>query len=506
MSATATQPRPRLAVQAFWLTISKFIAAMFNIGTPILLVRLLAQNDYGLYKQSFLFTASAINLASFGVGVSAFYFMPRYPERGGQIALNIIIYNFIAGMLPVVVLSFYPKALGLVFRTKELEPYAFLLGVLVLVTLTSVLVELMPTALQDVRYSTIFVVGTQFTRAILTIAAALVFRSVRSLIIAAIVNQLVSIAVLIWYLYGKFGRFWSHFDWPFFRQQLAYALPLGLYGMMWVIRKDLDKYFVSAFYRPADYAIYAIGWLEAPLISLFLESIVAVLVVRISALQHEDRKEDIRRVMAAAMNRVAAIQFPMCALLLVTGRDLIVLLYTKTYESSARVFAVTILMLAIAAFIIDPVIRAYAELRHFVIGVRVVILLLLFATLGPIIRHFGMMGAAVTAVLAELAERVVVGWKIARTVDARARDISLLADLFKVLGVSAAAGVMAYLVRNLINPALVIPRIVVSSAVVGTIYLVALYWLRLPGAEFLTKERLRGLLESTMRRFRSATP
>ena len=49
-------------------------------------------------------------------------------------------------------------------------------------------------------------------------------------------------------------------------------LPLGAYGIIWVIRKDLDNYFVSAMYSPAQYAIYAIGWLEVPLISLFLES------------------------------------------------------------------------------------------------------------------------------------------------------------------------------------------------------------------------------------------
>ena len=46
MSATppsTTSKPPGLAVQAFWLTASKFIAAALNIGLPILLVRLMAQ-------------------------------------------------------------------------------------------------------------------------------------------------------------------------------------------------------------------------------------------------------------------------------------------------------------------------------------------------------------------------------------------------------------------------------------------------------------------------------
>jgi O-antigen/teichoic acid export membrane protein len=224
MATTAKQP-PRLAVQAFWLTASKFIAVLLNIGLPILLVRLMAQAEYGVYKEAFLFVGTATNVATFGVGMSAFYFMPRYPERGGQIALNILVYNFVAGWIPLVVLAFYPQILKALFRTDALGPLAILLGFLVLVTLTSSLVQQIPTALQDVRYSTIFIVGTQLVRAVMVAAAALLFRSVKSLIIATILNQLFSIAVLFWYLHGRFPRFWAHFDWGFFKQQLGYALP-----------------------------------------------------------------------------------------------------------------------------------------------------------------------------------------------------------------------------------------------------------------------------------------
>ena len=263
MATTAKRP-PGLAYQAFWLTASKLIAALLNIGLPILLVRLMAQAEYGVYKEAFLFVGTATNVATFGVGMSAFYFMPRHPERGGQIALNILVYNFIAGWIPLIVLVFYPQLLRSLFRTSDLEPLAILLGILVLFTLTSSLVQQIPTALQDVRYSTIFIVGTQLTRAIMVAAAAILFRSVESLIIATILNQLFSIALLFWYVHGRFPRFWAHFDWRFFKEQLSYALPYGAFGLLWVIQKDLDNYFVSASLGPSDYAIYAVGWAGYP--------------------------------------------------------------------------------------------------------------------------------------------------------------------------------------------------------------------------------------------------
>jgi len=436
--------------------------------------------------------------------MSAFYFMPRYPERGGQIALNILVYNFVAGWIPLLALLAYPQILQLLFRTHELEPLAALLGFTVLVTLTSSLVLQIPTALQDVRYSTIFIVGTQMARAILIAASALAFRTVKSIIVAALISQLLSIAVLFWYLDDKFPRFWAHFDWEFFKEQLAYALPYGAFGMLWVIGKDLDNYFVSASLGPKDYAIYAVGWVDVPLLTVALESIVSVMIVRISALQKEDRKADIRAVTASASNRVAAIEFPLFAMLLVGAHDLIVLLYTRAYEQSSSIFMVSILLLPLWALLMDPVVRAYKDLRNFLLGVRIAVFIALFCVLLPVIHHFGMLGAAIVAVGAQYLERIIIFFKAASTVEAKLSDIRLYNDLFKVTGVTMVAGLAAYVVRNLINPDLLIPRILIVGGCVAAIYLPAVYWFRLPGWETMSRERLLAMMRTTLGKLRSA--
>jgi hypothetical protein len=224
-----------------------------------------------------------------------------------------------------------------------------LLGILSLITLTSSLLTLIPTALQDVKYSTIFVVGSQVVKVIISSLAAVVYRSVEALLVAAVITQVLSTVALFWYLYKRFGHFWGHFDWDFFREQLAYAIPIGIYGSLWVVQKYMDNYFVGHYFGPSDFAIYSVGWVDFALFSLVLESIAAVMVVRVSALQHQDRKAEIRRLSAAAVNRLAALQFPTCALLLVAGHDLIVLVYTKAYERSAPIFCVAILLLALTA-------------------------------------------------------------------------------------------------------------------------------------------------------------
>jgi O-antigen/teichoic acid export membrane protein len=484
------QKPPRLAVQAFWLTASKIIGALINIALPIFLVRVLSQADYGVYRQVFMFSATAVSLSTLGVGMSAFYYIPRCPERGGQISLNILLYNVIVGSIPLLLLVLYPGVLGDLFRMPELERYAVPLGTIILLTLPSTFLQQIPTALQDVRNSTLMIVGTQFSRAVILMATVLFFPSVPALVIASIIHQFLQFAVMIWYLHHRFGRFWTQFEWAFFREQIWYALSIGIFGMVSVLQRDIHNYFVSASFGPADFAIYAVGCLNAPLVPIFLESVATVMVVRVSALQHEGRHHDVLRLTASAVNRLAAFQFPVAALLFVTGRDLIVQMYTKAYEPSAKIFAVNILLLPMAVLLVDPIVRAYTELRRYIMVVRLSIFIALIVTLYFAIQQLGMVGAIVASVVAAFIERVALAWRASKVLGASAKDLRLFADCGKAAALSIGAATVAYFIRNTMSADVVILRLIVTAASFVSIYLIGMYLLRLPGSEELRKDRL----------------
>ena len=158
------------------------------------------------------------------------------------------------------------------------------------------------------------------------------------------------------------------------------------------------------------------------------------------------------------------------------------------------------ILLALNAFLIDPIIRAYIGLRRFILVTRILILVCLFFALTPVIQHFGMLGAAVAAVVAQFVERIIMGWKVAKTVEMTAKDLPLYKDLAKVIGLTVLATVAAYTVRNLISPHLLVPRIATVSALVAAIYLPGIYLFRLPGWELLSKERILGMIRTAMGR------
>jgi undecaprenyl pyrophosphate phosphatase UppP len=111
-----------------------------------------------------------------------------------------------------------------------------------------------------------------------------------------------------------------------------------------------------------------------------------------------------------------------------------------------------------------------------------------------------MLGAAVAAVAAQFVERIIMGWKVARTVEMTAKDLPLYKDLAKVIALTVLAAVAAYIVRNFINANLLALRIAAVSALVAAIYLPGMYLFRLPGWEVLSRERIFGMVRTAFRR------
>ena len=112
-----------LTTRALWVLIAKILAFALSIALPLLLVRRLSQEDFGLYKQAFLVIGSALALLPLGFQMSAYYFLPRETERQGQIVLNIMLFHFVMGALGALVLLLFPQVLGAIFHSNELINY-----------------------------------------------------------------------------------------------------------------------------------------------------------------------------------------------------------------------------------------------------------------------------------------------------------------------------------------------------------------------------------------------
>jgi O-antigen/teichoic acid export membrane protein len=320
---------------------------------------------------------------------------------------------------------------------------------------------------------------------VLLLSAAIFFGTVRAVLFAMIAHGAFESALLLAYARSRFGALWRGFEFGVLRAQLAYALPLGVAAVVAGLYLYLDNYFVSYRFTPAEYAIYATGCFNIPLVDLLAASVNSVMIPRVSQLQSVGARREIVVLVARMTRKLAAFNLPLYFFLLVTAREFIVTLFTTNYLASLPIFVIniTLIPLGLIGAAYDPVIRAYAEHRYFLLRVRVVLLAVLAAALWYVTKTYGLVGAITVMLAVNAAERFVVGWRVRRILEVSWRDLALFKDVGKIAVCSVVAAAVAFAARAALTSVKPFFVVAACAAVFGVVYLAALFALGVPSAE-----------------------
>jgi O-antigen/teichoic acid export membrane protein len=472
-----------LTVRALWLLIAKVLAFALSIALPLLLVRRLSRQEFGLYKQAFLVVGTALALLPLGFQMSAFYFLPREKDRQGQIILNILLFHLLMGGLGALVLVLFPQLLTSLFHSAEIVGYAPVIAAVIFFWVVSSYLEVVSVAHQEARLSTIFIISAQLTKTFLLLLAAITFGSVRALIYAALVQGILQTFILLLYLRSRFPRFWVSFDWAVLRMQLSYALPFGFAGLLFTLQTDLPNYFVSNQFDAATFAIYAIGCFNIPLVGMLSESVGAVMIPQVSMLEKQGDHHEILALAARVARKLALVYLPLYAFLIVMGREFLTALFTRQYAASWPIFAINLTLLPLSIFVSDPIMRAYAEHRQFLPKLYSALVVLLFGALWLGTSRFGLVWAISAVVGVSIIGRAATWIKIGTILGIRLRDVKLLKDVGKIAIAAAVSALATGLVRPALSGLPPFSALVVCAAVFGVIFLAGILLLGLPTIE-----------------------
>ncbi|MDQ1559416.1 MAG: hypothetical protein QOD32_2476 [Pyrinomonadaceae bacterium] len=446
-----------MTARAAWIMSARTVAFVLSFALPLLLVRRLDQTSFGLYKQVFLVVGTAVNVLPLGFHMSAFYFLPREPERRGEVVFNILLFHLVVAALACLAFVLRPTLIAALFPgSLELVAYAPALGVVLLLWVVSSFLEAIAMANQETKTATLFIVSMQLARTLLLLVAAVMFASVESLIYAAIIQGALQTVVLVAYLFVRFEGFGRRFDPKLLRTQLSYALPLGIAGFLYSMQMDLHNYFVSNRFDAATFAVYAVGCFNLPLIHILSDSVGSVMIPRVAELEKRGERREIVVLISRMMRKLAAAYFALYAFLIVMGREFIVVLFREQYLASWPIFAINLAMipLGIITSAYDPVMRAYPEHRFFLLRARAVLLAGLFVALWFGTRRVGLVGVISLVVLTNLLERVVVAVRCGKALGMTWGQFALFKDVGKLACAAAVAAVATALVRAVVVGAL----------------------------------------------------
>lgn len=435
-----------LKKQSAWLLFAKTAGFGFAFILPLIITRILSLEKVGVYRQSFQVVMNAISILSFGVAMSAFYYLSREREKRAAAIFNILLFHFFTGGLAFFALFFFPNILGNLFQSAEMTRLAPAIGVVIWIWIFSMFLETVAVANQESVLATIFIIFAQFSKTALMICAVVFFKSVEAIIYAAIIQGAIQTIILLFYLNARFPRFWTSFSFKFLREHLAYALPFGFAGILWVLQTDIHTYFVGYRFSEAEYAIYIYGCFQVPLIMMLFESVTAVLIPRMSRLQLEDDRREMIRLTARAMQKLSFFYFPLFAFMTITAQTFIITLFTRNFEASIPIFRISLLLLPFFIFVSDPIVRSYKELGKFLVVLRIFVFTALFTALFFAIGHFGLTGIIALAVGARISELLIAESVVFYKIGAKWKDFYLLKNVGKTAIISLGAGAITFIV------------------------------------------------------------
>jgi O-antigen/teichoic acid export membrane protein len=379
--------------EAGMLTTVEFIRFGLKSLVGILLARILVPAELGSYRQLFLIYSTFSTLLLLGIPQSVLYFLPKLRHIDSKREFISRTVNLVSALAFVFGLGIFLLRgfIARLFNNPQLELLLILYAVYPLFVFITQIYSQIMLGLKQPRKTAVFTLFSVATDFVLILGTALITKNLYYTVLALMVS-----ASLQWGFAQFQLRHWLtkvSFDPGFYQEVFRYSLPLGLSSIIGMLSIQLDKLVVSGFFTPAQYAVFSIGAMELPFISILNNSVNAILLPHISS---EPAK--MTEVYRAAVRKNALVIFPFAVLGLIFATPLITFLYTETYLGSVPFFRVYLLNLPLRVATYGIIFMALRKTRYIMINSLVTLGLNLVLNL-VLVRLIGMMGAVIATVI-----------------------------------------------------------------------------------------------------------
>ncbi len=476
---------------ALLLMAGRMVAFATTFFIPVVLVRVFNQAEFGAYKQIFLVYATLFGILQFGMAESLYYFLPLAPEKAGRYTANALIALATAGGAGLALIAWNASLVAGWIGNPALAAYLPALGVYVLFSVTSVVLEIVMTSRQRFFATAASYAISEIVRAAAFMVPALLTGRMEWLLAGVIAFSGVRLLATLIYIFREFGGRVAP-DMAALREQLIYALPFFSSSLLADWGSQFHQYAVSHYFDAATFAIYAVGCLNIPLVELVHSPVANVMMVRMAEHVKEGRDDAVLAIWNDTTRKLALVFFPMLGLILINAREVIVLLFTSSYLASVPIFMIWSTTVLLAVLPTDAVLRVYAETRFllyayaFKLGATVVLIYAL-------IRALDIWGAALISVAVAFMTRFLCLARFRRRAKVALADLLPWKSLASNAGVTAVAAVAAVLIKpHLQAPTWVV--LIVVSALFGVVYIALAF-----ATGVISKEERRTILCSLQR-------
>jgi O-antigen/teichoic acid export membrane protein len=452
------------------LVVAKVFSGLASIAAGVVLARWLSRLEYGTYSQLILIVSTLTLFSTLSLPRSLYYFIPRADsdEDKKNIAAQVLFLTMISSL--VFALLLYPLATFLAewMHNEEISRAVIYMAVyLFLLSVSSVFEPLLISlghAKTVAGVEGVAGIGS-FLAVFIPLAIGLDFRSILLFMGLVCFLKIVFAVCFLSKLKGVlFSSHLFHGVW----QKIKYSAPLAISSMINVIGRRIDQFIISAMFLPAQYALYARGAFELPLVSILPMTISNLMLPRYAKDIVDGRTERVVWQFADKARKVALLFFPLTVLMYILAEAFIVFLFSEKYIGSVPVFRVYLLLLPVRITVHGVILRASGETHKFIIGDFLFVLSnVVFSVV--LIKIVGMTGAAWGTVLSVLIYTTYILKINCRILEVTMTQILPWLALCKIMLSSIFAGLISWIVLRFLNDYLL--QLISVSIVFTAVYL-----------------------------------
>ncbi|OUW19015.1 MAG: hypothetical protein CBD18_01625 [Opitutales bacterium TMED158] len=384
---------------AIALSLSKSATGVMGMLILVALARGLTKEDFAAYQQAILAYAVIAPFLQMGIGQGIYYFLPVEKTRPRGRVVDAIFALGIAGIAYALFLACGGNHL-LARSFSNPQVASLLLWMIPYSIFTTPTSQVGPVLIASdrVKTSSAFAILREIAVGMATVLPVLIWSTASAPLIGnAIASSLLGIAAIKLMIQAT-PPGPSRPSLSAVRELLAYSFPLGLALMLGMLSKQLDKFIVSFMSDPERFAVYALGAMEIPLITIVTGSITAVVMVDLRQAIDEGRIKDSARLFRTIAEKSAYILLPAMFFFLVAADSLMTAFFSNEYAASAEPFRIYLATIPTRIVILGSLLAALGQSKT-ILKLTFIGLLLNLGLSILLVDRLGPNGAAIATVV-----------------------------------------------------------------------------------------------------------
>ena len=443
-SVESTGTRISLTQNAGLLGLAKVVNIFGLLVSSMVLTRLLSRSEYGNYEQVWLVYNSTLPLIASGISSSIYFFSAR-EEKRALYSATVAASSFV-GMITGIGLAFLAPMISHLLNADQLTSYIRIFGVYAVISSSSMMFEAVFVTEKKVGLLLLGNTIVAVLFAAMVSLSAFEFHNMAVIFISITIVGTVKLLYLFSFLI-KSHNLTTHKVLPVMKAQLFYVVPIFISTLTGIVSKQIDKYLVTLFYSPDQFAVYAIGAKEIPLIAVITGSASAVLFPVFSDFGFLQMREKFVEVWKNSVSKTGLFLLPVMVFLLFASKDFMHFFFGQKYVASSTIFRIFLLLIPLRLAFYGQALLSLGKQK-----------LYMFTAIGEMVfsgiasyfllRKFGLEGAAVGKVIVTYVEVIILVIALLVLLKTNIREFFPWIKIMKILFLSVAGLVPLLFMRN----------------------------------------------------------